>query len=189
VNLAINLLVSLFFLTAGLFILGNLRDGYLAHTLSPNFQQSVFNIWIRYISFGFFAWMLYACHQYISQEFLKKDLRRIFDFVLHISILWVASSELINWMNIAGSSESYKLGISILWGVYSLLLISLGIWKKKKYLRVGAIALFAVTLIKLFLYDLNSLDTISKTIVFVALGVLLLIISFIYNKYKNIITD
>jgi len=33
------------------------------------------------------------------------------------------------------------------------------------------------------------MDTISNTIVFVALGVLLLIISFIYNKYKNILSD
>lgn len=188
-NLLINLIVTGVFLTVGLYFLGILRDGYLAHSMAPKFQQSVFNIWIRYISFGFFAWMLYTCHHYITREFLKRDLSKAFDFVLHISILWVASSELINWMNIAGSAESYKLGLSILWGVYSLLLISLGIWKKKKYLRVGAIALFAVTLIKLFLYDLTSLDTISKTIVFVSLGVLLLIISFIYNKYKSIITD
>jgi uncharacterized membrane protein len=112
-----------------------------------------------------------------------------FDFLFFVSVLTVSSSELIKWMNVAESAESYKLGLSILWGVYSLVLISLGIWKKKKYLRIGAIALFAVTLIKLFFYDLSSLDTISKTIVFVSLGVLLLIISFIYNKYKNIISE
>jgi uncharacterized membrane protein len=92
-------------------------------------------------------------------------------------------------MDILGSDQSYKLGLSILWGTYSLLLISLGIWKKRKYLRVAAIVLFGVTLIKLFLYDIASLNTISKTIVFVSLGVLLLIISFLYNKYKDIITD
>ncbi|MEP5635471.1 MAG: DUF2339 domain-containing protein, partial [Maribacter dokdonensis] len=88
-----------------------------------------------------------------------------------------------------GSNQSYKLGLSILWGVYALLLIALGIWKKKKYLRVGAIVLFSITLIKLFFYDNSSLNTIAKTIVFVSLGVLLLIISFLYNKYKHIISD
>jgi len=98
------------------------------------------------------------------------------------------SSELINWMDIAESTQSYKLGLSILWGGYSLLLIALGIWKKKKHLRIGAIALFGATLIKLFLYDISHLDTIDKTIAFVSLGVLLLIISFLYNKYKHIIS-
>jgi len=92
-------------------------------------------------------------------------------------------------MDIAESTQSYKLGLSILWGIYSLLLIALGIWKKKKYLRIGAISLFGVTLIKLFLYDIKYLDTISKTIVFVLLGILLLIISFLYNKYKHIISE
>ena len=189
INLGINVLVITAFLTAGLYFLGVLRDGYLTGSLAPHFHQTLINIWIRYVSYAFFAGMLFTCNQYLRQEFLGKKLDREFDLVLHASVLWVVSSELINWMNIAGSAESYKLGLSILWGIYSLLLISLGVWKMKKHLRVGAIALFAVTLVKLFFYDLDSLDTISKTIVFVSLGILLLIISFIYNKYKNIISD
>ena len=92
-------------------------------------------------------------------------------------------------MDIQKYSASNKLALSILWGIYALLLIMLGIWKKKKHLRIGAIALFAVTLIKLFFYDISSMATISKTIVFVSLGVLLLIISFLYNKYKHLISE
>jgi len=91
-------------------------------------------------------------------------------------------------MDIFGYNESYKLGLSILWGLYSLFLIVLGIGRGKKHLRVGAISLFAVTLAKLFFYDIAELDTISKTVVFVSLGILLLIISFLYNKYKNLIS-
>ena len=102
------------------------------------------------------------------------------------AIIWIASTEMITWMDIQKYSASNKLALSILWGVYALLLIVLGIWKKKKHLRIGAIALFAATLIKLFFYDISSLATISKTIVFVSLGVLLLIISFLYNKYKHL---
>ncbi|MEL7002481.1 MAG: DUF2339 domain-containing protein, partial [Bacteroidota bacterium] len=78
---------------------------------------------------------------------------------------------------------------SILWGVYSLALITLGIYKRLKHVRVLAIALFGITLLKLFFFDLAGLNTISKTIVFVALGVLLLIISFLYNKYKHLIFE
>ncbi len=92
-------------------------------------------------------------------------------------------------MDIFGFNDSHKLGLSILWGIYALFLIVLGIIKKKKHLRIGAITLFAGTLIKLFFYDIAELDTISKTIVFVSLGVLLLIISFLYNKYKDLIFE
>ena len=94
---------------------------------------------------------------------MKIDLKMAFDILLYTTILWIASSELIHLLDIANSTQSYKLGLSILWGVYSLLLISLGIWKNKKHLRIGAIAIFSVTLIKLFFYDISHLNTISKT--------------------------
>jgi uncharacterized membrane protein len=92
-------------------------------------------------------------------------------------------------MDIFGYNESYKLGLSILWGIYALALIIIGISRNKKHLRIGAIVLFAVTLVKLFFYDIAELDTISKTVVFVSLGILLLIISFLYTKYRHLIFE
>ena len=40
--------------------------------------------------------------------------------------------QLINWLDLAGSKELYKHGLSILWGISSMLLVIYGIWKKKK---------------------------------------------------------
>jgi uncharacterized membrane protein len=189
INLALNVFAILIFLTRGLFILSDLRESYLEQTLLANDYNSAFHIAIRYISFVFFGLILFACYKYIQQEFMKIELKMAFDILFYTSILWIASSELIHWLDMAHSTDSYKLGLSILWGVYALILISLGIWKTKKHLRIGAITLFSVTLIKLFFYDLIHLNTISKTIVFISLGILLLIISFLYNKYKHKITN
>lgn len=113
----------------------------------------------------------------------------MFDYLLYISLLWIISSELINILSLSRLTDSYKLGLSIVWGIYALFLISMGIAKNKKHLRIGAMVLFGITLIKLFIYDISYLSTISKTIVFVSLGILLLIISFLYNKYKHLIID
>jgi uncharacterized membrane protein len=65
--------------------------------------------------------------------------------------------------------------------------VVLGIRKKQKHLRLAGIVLFLVTLIKLFLYDLAGSGTITKTISFISLGVLLLVVSFLYNKYKEVL--
>jgi uncharacterized membrane protein len=190
INLLLNSLVILVFLTQGLYILSELRDNYLNQSLSPQYQSSIFNIGIRYISYSCMALILFSNYSYIKEDFLKPvqfNLTVAFDILLFTSVIWMASSELITWLDIAKFTQSDKLGLSILWGVYALFLIALGIWKKKKHLRIGAIALFTVTLVKLFFYDISHLDTISKTIVFVILGILLLIISFLYNKFKQII--
>ena len=189
INLILLVFVITVFLIQGLYMLSELRESYVQQKLAEYYRIGAFNIGIRYISLAFVAAALIACYKYVHQDFLQRNVKVAFDFLLHTSILWIASSELINWMDIAESTQSYKLGLSILWGGYSLLLIALGIWKNKKHLRIGAISLFGATLIKLFVYDISHLDTISKTIVFVSLGILLLIISFLYNKYKHIISN
>jgi len=187
-SLLLILLTLLVFLTQGLYELSELRDSWLEPLYPEYFPGNWFYIGIRYVSLAFAGLGLYACYRYIPRNLIK-NFPLFYDCVLHISLLWIASSELINWMDLAHSSQSYKLGLSILWGAYALLLIVLGIWKKKRHLRLGAMALFGITLLKLFFYDIAHLDTIAKTIVFVSLGVLLLIISFLYNKYKNSISD
>jgi uncharacterized membrane protein len=81
--------------------------------------------------------------------------------------------------------NSFKLSMSILWGSYALLLIVLGLWKGKAHIRITGIVLFGITLAKLFFYDMADMSTISKTVVMMILGVLLLTASFLYNKYKG----
>jgi uncharacterized membrane protein len=188
VCMVINLVAVLTFLTQGLYNLSELRDRYLLQN-NEFFDSGAINIGIRYISIAFFALLLFQCYYLSRSGLLKKNIKNGFDYVLYISLLWILSSELINIISLQRLSGSYKLGLSVLWGVYALFLIVMGLAKKKKHLRIGAIALFAITLGKLFLYDIGHLNTIAKTIVFVSLGVLLLIISFLYNKYKHLITD
>lgn len=189
VTLGLGVLTTLLFLTSGLYIISELRQSFLYEDVSGSFGTSEFNVGIRYIALGFFALLLFGIYKLSKAAFMKFNAKLPFVALLHISILWILSSELLQWMDLAGSSQTYKFGLSILWGLYALFLIALGIYKNNKYLRIGAMALFAVTLIKLFFYDIASMNTITKTIVFVTLGILLLIISFLYNKYKNKITD
>jgi hypothetical protein len=192
INLGLNAIAMIVFLTLGLQELGALRESYLNQTLSSYYNRSGLNIGIRYISYGFAALMLISTYRYLKAGFINQPsrvLKIVFDLLLHVSILCVVSSEMITWMNAAKFSQSHKLGLSILWGIYALTLIAVGIRKNQRHLRIGAIGLFALTLIKLFFYDISHLDTIAKTVVFVSLGILLLIISFLYNKYKHLISE
>ena len=187
INLSINVFVALLFLTQGLYILSELRNNFLNQSLTYFYHPSVFNILIRYTSYLFVIPLLIISYRYVHQDFIDKNMDKAYSLILHTVILCILSSELITWIDYFGGDQVYKLGISLLWGSYSLILIILGIWKKLQHIRIGAIALFSATLLKVFFYDLQDMGTISKTIVFVTLGILLLIISFLYNKYKHII--
>ncbi|MDO3693712.1 DUF2339 domain-containing protein [Wenyingzhuangia sp. chi5] len=179
VSIIFTFLFTLIYLTFGLLNLSDLRDTYL-NDLNPS--PNTYFISIRYLSYLFIGLLFYTT--YPNRKVISS---KIFDCFLHLTILWILSSELINILDLFTTVPSYKLGLSILWAIYSLGLICLGIWKQKQHLRIIAMVLFGVILIKLFLYDISHLGTISKIIVFTLLGIILLLISFLYNKYKNII--
>lgn len=184
INLTLNSLALFAFLSLGLYNLSELKESYLEQEQGDYFVIGIYNLMIRYISYFIVGVLLYTYYQYHKKMYPEKIFKIGFDVLLFTSILWIASSELIHWVDISGTSgKSYKLALSIFWGIYALILVSIGIWKRKKHLRIGAMILFGGTLIKLFLYDLANLNTISKTIVLVSLGLLLLIISFLYNKF------
>jgi hypothetical protein len=185
--LVINFFLMLFFLGTGLTILGQLRTSYLHPELAPDYAVSIYHLVIRYISLAFLAVLIYSTYRFIITGFRADIFHQIFEIALSISIVWACSSELINWLSLSGSTELYKHWLSILWGAFSLILVSYGIWKRKKHLRIFAIVLFSGTLIKLFFHDLTNLETIPKTLVFLFTGVLLLIVSYLYNKYTKMI--
>ncbi len=189
VSIVLLVLAIFTFLTQGLLVLSKLRDYYLEQTLSEYFKTNQFNITIRYITYVFVSLALVVCNYVVKATIKLKKLYVLFGVVFHITLIWILSSELINLMDLTASTQSYKLGLSLLWGSYAFLLIAVGIWKNKKHLRIFAFGLFGITLVKLFFYDIAHLSTLSKTLVMVPLGVLLLIISFLYNKYKHIISD
>jgi uncharacterized membrane protein len=189
-NLGVNLFLIVLFLTGGLFYISELREMYLDQYLEGNrYHRGMMYLAIRYISLSFFAGLLFAIYRYTKSTFLAFDFRKYFEALCYFCLIWILSSELLHWMDIGGAKNQYKLGLSILWGVSSLALIGVGIYQRKKFIRIGAMVLFGATLLKLFFYDIAHLNTISKTIVLVSLGVLLLIISFLYNKFKDEIAE
>ena len=72
--------------------------------------------------------------------------------------------------------------ISLGWFVESTILMSLGFWRKSPFLRWQALAILALTIGKVFTIDIWNLDRGYRIISFVALGVLLLGISFLYQR-------
>jgi len=189
INLILNCFALIIFLTLGLDFAGNLRDNFLDPSINELYTQSAFQILIRYISITAAGVLIYSSYSTIKNLLEIKNLKVPFETMLVITLLVLVSTELIQWIDILGETDSYKLALSILWGLFAVGLIVVGILKNKIHLRISAIVLFTGTLIKLFSYDIRHLDTISKTVVFIILGILLLITSFLYIKYKNRLFD
>ena len=71
---------------------------------------------------------------------------------------------------------------SALWMAYGAMLMIIGFWRKSAFVRWQALALIAVTVVKVFVYDTSQLDHVYRIFSFIALGVLLLAVSFAYQR-------
>lgn len=86
-------------------------------------------------------------------------------------------------------SHVYKIGFPILWGLLAFAYLWIGMKKQNKTLRIVALVLIGVTLFKLFVFDIREASEAGKIIAFIILGIVLLIISFMYQKIKALLLD
>jgi uncharacterized membrane protein len=75
-----------------------------------------------------------------------------------------------------------QLGLSILWTIYATVLILTGMARRVAILRWQALTLFAIVVAKVFFFDLSTLSRFYRIVSFLVLGVLLLGVSFLYQK-------
>jgi uncharacterized membrane protein len=71
---------------------------------------------------------------------------------------------------------------SALWMAYGAMLMVVGFWRRSAFVRWQALVLIAFTIGKVFLYDVSELDRGFRIVSFIVLGVLLLAISFMYQR-------
>lgn len=86
-------------------------------------------------------------------------------------------------------TQIIKTGFPVLWGILAFIFLILGIKRKIKDLRIIALILLGITILKLFIYDIRNVSETGKIIAFILLGILILIISFVYQKIKVLVSD
>jgi uncharacterized membrane protein len=177
-------LVLLLFTTAGLYSLYELRTSYLEQINVQYYFRDAAHIIIRYVSILSVLPLLWIVYRNVRDTKLPDNLIKAERVFFHLVIIVLLSSELITILDLLHIESSDRLALSILWGVYALGLIVYGLKKGEKFIRIMAFGIFGVTVLKLLLYDMAEMSTISKTVVMVILGSILLLASFIYNKSK-----
>jgi len=81
--------------------------------------------------------------------------------------------------------RAQELGLSILWVAYALALLVPGLISKSQALRFQGLTLMGVAIVKVFFFDLSFLSSFYRIVSFFALGLVLLGVSFFYQKMSR----
>lgn len=125
------------------------------------------------------------------------DFVKILGVAGNFLILWLISAEVITYFNYQiyigqygkEIESSKQMTLSIVWAIYSIILMIIGIFKKYSGGRILAILIFIITILKVFISDMAGLETIYRIISFIVLGAILMLAAFLYNKYKDRIME
>jgi uncharacterized membrane protein len=91
---------------------------------------------------------------------------------------WIPGS----WSHTRNLQIARDFSYSALWMCYGALLMFVGFWKRSAFVRWQSLVLIAITIFKVFMYDVAQLDRGYRIVSFVILGILLLVISFAYQR-------
>jgi len=89
------------------------------------------------------------------------------------------------WSRAAGGPDAElkrALAISAFLMIYGAVLLAVGFWKRTAFIRWQALLLLVFTIAKTFLYDMRNLSQGYRVVSFLGLGVLLMAVSFAYQK-------
>jgi hypothetical protein len=75
--------------------------------------------------------------------------------------------------------------ISVLWALYAIGLMIVGVVKNIEILRKCSFGLFGLTILKVVLIDMSNVSTPFRIISFVVLGLMLMGSSYLYHRYRS----
>lgn len=141
--------------------------------------------------------LLYLLIKHIPKsEFLKQKMGY---WIVSLTCILSVSFELYR-IYIFSNSGSYKiinqlqehfsiLYLPIIWAVLSCGFIFAGLKKNISELNKIGFGLLGITILKLYLYDVWQMDNVSRIIAFTILGIILLLSSFLFQKFKNMLKN
>ncbi|WP_027372818.1 MULTISPECIES: DUF2339 domain-containing protein [Chryseobacterium] len=139
---------------------------YLCFTVIPDsdFHKNKISYWVLSLAF-ITAVSCELHHAYVLNT--SHNLTQYFEVQKHFNILY----------------------LPIIWTILASVLIYTGLKKNsKEYNKIG-FALIALMVLKLYTYDVWQMDNISRISAFIVLGIILLVSSFTFQRFKNLIRN
>jgi uncharacterized membrane protein len=123
------------------------------------------------------AFTSYAC------EFLVRGSTAEFKWERHAGAFYSILGTLLFTILLFDKVQGRLLTVAL--GAQGIGLLVAGMFASERVLRISGLALFLVCIGKAFIHDLRQLDTLSRILSFIVLGLLLLGASWIYTRFRD----
>ena len=173
------------------YLIGELRLNIFDSGLFPRSYFLVHLLTLPAISY-----MVYLCVVNIRK--MNEEYFKPLCITLVLCSLAIISTEVNNLFVFVGKDyvsydtiihDSHTFGYPIFWGISAMILMIWGLKKKEVFLRKISLVSFLVIIFKFYAYDVWFMSQGGRIVSFVLLGVILLVVSFMQQKIKTLVTE
>jgi uncharacterized membrane protein len=107
-------------------------------------------------------------------------------------LVYLVSVLIVDQLGVSTAGEREQAGqvvLSAFWTVTGLCAVVVGLLRDDRRFRLGGLALLGVAIAKVYTYDLAELDELARVLSFIALGLLLLVGAFAYQRIRVSVTE
>ena len=126
------------------------------------------------------AYMAYCMHGQLLVTSNQRNLHTEYSIIS--TLMWLTLTRL---LLITFNEVNFSTAFSLSLGIAAFILMCIGMRYHSKEIRIVSLAEFGIIIGKLILNDVWAMPSLGKIIVFISLGAILLILSFLYQKLKD----
>lgn len=186
----------------GLWMVGTglLTVAFVRLTLNPDLLTYHVRSGVPILNWYLYTYGLVIVPMFLSAYLLKKqnlgtakdwDIPSLMTGAAAILLFILMNIEIADYFISPGATLTFEfygnfardMAYSICWAIYALGLLISGIYYRAKAARYASIALFAVTVAKVFFHDISELNALYRIGALMAVAVLLIVSSFLYQKF------
>ena len=126
------------------------------------------------------AYMAYCMRGHLLVTSNQRNLHTEYSIIS--TLMWLTLTRL---LLITFNEVNFSTAFSLSLGIAAFILMCIGMRYHSKEIRIVSLAEFGIVIGKLILNDVWAMPALGKIIVFISLGAILLILSFLYQKLKD----
>ncbi len=103
------------------------------------------------------------------------------------TLVYLGSVAIVDTVGVTGSGDVRQVGqaaLSVFWALTGLAAVVYGLLRDVRRFRLAGLALLTLAITKVYVYDMAELEELSRVLSFIALGLLLLVGAFAYQRIK-----
>ncbi|MBQ6647965.1 MAG: DUF2339 domain-containing protein [Muribaculaceae bacterium] len=144
------------------------------------------DLWVVWLNAAIVAITIAAV---IWQYWREKDYRSTGFMVFLNIIVTIATVLVARLLLVQCGVQDFSAGLSLSLATAGVAQMVAGMRMHRKDLRIISLVTFALVIGKLIIYDLWKMPAVGKIVTFIILGIVLLVLSFMYQRLKNVLFD